>query len=136
MPSPLHKPTVLVVDDDSAFLDLINICLQKEFAVTSTTSPVEGLAAFGRQSFDVVVVDRAMPEMPGPVFASKIKEQAPEMPLILIFRICGATPFDPVLFDTFLPKPFTRKQLIDAVKALLPKSGLEAAGSAALANAS
>lgn len=109
---------MLVVDDDSLVLDLIAAFLGDDFAVTLATDARDGLAKFSHRSFDAVVVDRAMPELLGDRFALQIKQQSPEMPIILITGFRGA-PIDATLFASILYKPFTQTQLLAALREAL-----------------
>ena len=109
---------MLVVDDDPMLLDLVVAYLGDQFAVTLATDARDGLAKFHHRSFDAVVVDRAMPELLGDLFALQIKEQSPEVPIILITGFRGA-PIDTTLFASVLLKPFSQTQLLDALREAL-----------------
>jgi YesN/AraC family two-component response regulator len=78
----------------------------------------QGLKKFRAGRFDLVVADRAMPEMNGDQLAGAIKELAPATPIILV------TGFDESLSndahssgiaDLVLSKPFTHAALREAV---------------------
>jgi DNA-binding response OmpR family regulator len=105
---------VLVVDDDSLVLDLISAYLGDQFTLSLATDARDGLARFSHRSFDAVIVDRAMPNLLGDRFALQVKEQSPQVPVILITGFQGA-PVDPNLFAAILHKPFTQEELLDAL---------------------
>jgi len=120
MPLKNSRPAILVVDDEPVILHLITTSLEGEgFAVTSVLDPAAGLREFERGTFDAVISDRCMPAMSGEEFAGAIKARSPSTPVLLI---SGHHPcsIDVTRIDAFLPKPFTRSQLLAALLDLLP----------------
>ena len=61
-----QKVRVLAIDDDPAALGLVSSALVPEgFEVVAHTDPVAGLAAAGKQEFDLIICDLVMPGMDG-----------------------------------------------------------------------
>ena len=78
--------TVLHVDDDAAFADLVADALERvdeTIEITTATSAADGLAALEAHSVDCIVSDYQMPEMDGLAFLSAVREDHPELPFIL-----------------------------------------------------
>src|SRR5271156_18494 len=93
---------VLVVDDEPTILLMLRKLLQPAgYEVQTAPSGREGLDAFQRGQWDVVTVDRAMPEMEGEEVATKRRNIAPRVPIILITGFPGAV-IRPELFDAIL----------------------------------
>lgn len=119
----LSRKRVLLVDDEPSILEVIGLYLEAEsYAVTYADSGTEGLRRFHSAEFDLVVSDRNMPGMSGEELAEAIKTHTPAMPFILI----SGHAFDhapEAHYDSFLPKPFSRKQLLAALDAALAAKG-------------
>lgn len=80
--------TVLHVDDEEAFIDLLGTyledILQADLAMVATTDPVEGLDLVETREVDCVVCDYDMPEIDGLEFLSKVRETRPDLPFVLV----------------------------------------------------
>ncbi|MFB6219074.1 MAG: PAS domain S-box protein [Halobacteriaceae archaeon] len=78
--------TVLHVDDDEAFTELVAEFLEREserLAVVTATSASEGLDRLSEGDIDCVVSDYQMPEMDGLEFLERVRERDPDRPFIL-----------------------------------------------------
>jgi signal transduction histidine kinase len=114
---------VLVVDDESRVREVITAYLRAEgHSVTTATSGREGIEQFRAQPFDMVMTDRAMPEMSGDQMASLIKQLRPEVPVVLLtgfgalIEVTGSQPKD---VDVVLSKPVTLGALRKTIESLL-----------------
>jgi PAS domain S-box-containing protein len=119
-PVPAPRPlNVLVVEDEPMIRDIEAEYLACDgHSVETAPNGSQGLEKFRAGRFDLVVADRAMPEMNGDQLAGAIKELAPATPIILV------TGFDESLsndthssgiVDLVLSKPFTHAALREAV---------------------
>jgi DNA-binding NtrC family response regulator len=107
--------SVLIVDDEIAIRSMLQrIFRAAGFDVGCSENGVEGLKMFHESDWDVVVVDRGMPEMNGEQMAREIKGTHPNVPLILITGLPHAVT-RPELFFAVLPKPFQPMELVDLV---------------------
>lgn len=124
---PQAKPKtalkVLVVDDESRVREVITEYLRAEgHSVTTANSGREGIEQFRAQPFDMVVTDRAMPEMSGDQMATLIKKLRPEVPVVLLtgfgglIEVTGSQPKD---IDVVLSKPVTLGALRKTIESLL-----------------
>jgi len=76
---------VLLVDDNAVGLAARRLVLEElGYKVTGVTCPVEALAVFGKQPFDLVVTDYKMPKMTGRELIRALRELEPALPIILI----------------------------------------------------
>jgi CheY-like chemotaxis protein len=86
--------------------------------VETAADGCEGLSKFHAGKFDLVLVDRAMPEINGDQLTEAIKELDPDMPVVLV------TGFTDILrddhkrrrADLILSKPFSHDSLREAVE--------------------
>jgi DNA-binding NtrC family response regulator len=79
------RPELLVVDDDTVTCDLLREVLEKEgYSVTTATSGTRALDLAGSRKFELVISDIKMAGMTGIELLKKLKENSPDMPVILI----------------------------------------------------
>jgi len=111
--------SVLIVDDERSMRDFLKILLEKEgHEVSTANSGASALETLNKHSFDVIVSDIRMPGMTGIQLLETVKEQSPELPVILITAF--ASPDDAVLamkngaFD-YISKPFN----VDEIKSVI-----------------
>jgi signal transduction histidine kinase/CheY-like chemotaxis protein len=114
---------VLVVDDEPRVREVLSMYLACDgHRVTTANSGREGLQRFKTQRFDLVVTDRAMPEMSGDQMASFIKQANPNIPVVLLtgfgalIEVTGAQPRD---VDVVLSKPISLNALRKTIENLL-----------------
>jgi len=104
---PAQRPVrVLVVDDEEMVRSVLQRLLSlRGHDVTLASSGAEALQQAREQAFDVVFADQAMPVMNGRQFARHLREDFPELPIVLL---TGDTDIsDPEhAFDVVLSKPF------------------------------
>ncbi|WDP88863.1 MAG: response regulator [Desulfobacter sp.] len=76
---------VLIVDDEREFIDaLAERMTARGMDVTKSLSAVEALDKVKSKSFDVVVLDLQMPEIDGLETLKLLKEQKPDIQVILL----------------------------------------------------
>ena len=113
---PLH---VLVVDDDPTVRELVIAYLASDgHTVDTATSGREGLEKFRAGHYDLVMTDRAMPEMGGDQMAAAVKRLAPHKPVIMLTGfgdMMQAAGENPAGVDVVLSKPVTRSRLREAL---------------------
>lgn len=109
---------ILVVDDEAMVLDSLRMTLDHYgYEVETASSGPEALDKLGREEFDVVVTDRKMPDMTGDQLAAFIKQQKPNLPVIML---TGYPPDRrPADVDVIVLKPFSTVGLRATIEALL-----------------
>jgi two-component system response regulator AtoC len=79
------KPAILVIDDESATLKVMEANLRREgYAVSVATDGQVGLSLIGNQPFDVVIADYMMPHLDGIALLEKIRSLGLDIPVIII----------------------------------------------------
>ena len=110
---------VLLVEDDPNIRDIEVEYLRGDgHAVATATNGQEGLARFRTGQFDLVVADRAMPEMNGDQMTHAIKSLMPNMPVIMVTGFADLPEDDRWKSpgaDFVLPKPVTQAALRQAI---------------------
>jgi len=114
---------VLIVDDEPPVLEVLSRYLRCDgHAVATAESGREALEKFRHNSFDLVVLDRAMPDMSGDQTARFIKQSNQDTPVIMLtgfgnlVEVTGAHPQD---VDVVLSKPVSLDVLRQTIGKLL-----------------
>jgi len=89
--------------------------------VQSAVNGREGLEKFKAGSFDLVLTDRAMPEMNGDKLAAEIKQISPTTPVVLLtgFSDMMGKKNRPEGVDLVIGKPFTMSSLREGIAKVL-----------------
>jgi len=75
---------LLVVDDDLNIQRLYKEELEEEgYEVVIASTGKEALEIFGKEKFDIVTLDILMPDIDGISLLRKMKEQRPDIPIIM-----------------------------------------------------
>jgi len=114
--NPLH---VLVVEDEPMVRRIEAEYLTVDGHLVETAADgCEGLSKFRAGKFDLVLVDRAMPEINGDQLTEAIKELDPDMPVILVtgFEKTFGDSHPERRADLTLSKPFSHASLREAVR--------------------
>jgi len=117
--------TILVVDDESDFREVLSYCLEtRGFRVLQAANGREALARLEDTLGEVslVVTDIVMPAMDGLELAAELGRRAPEMPLLLITGMSDQVPCCNGRTLPLLLKPFRLSELLGHVRVLLGTS--------------
>jgi len=110
-----EKANILVIDDDEAIRDSCSQVFKKDGNTVKTAKDgKEGLKLFKQEFFHVVLLDLKLPGPDGMVVLSKIKEENPETPVIIITGYASIESAVEAIkrgASDYLPKPFTPEQL-------------------------
>jgi DNA-binding response OmpR family regulator len=120
------KKQVLLVEDDPNLGTLLKEYLtHKNFDVTLKRNGEEGLFAFHKGKFDIVLLDVMMPKMDGFTVAEEIRKENTEVPLIFLTakslkedKIKGLT----IGADDYITKPFSMEVLELKMNAILRRT--------------
>jgi two-component system cell cycle sensor histidine kinase/response regulator CckA len=116
------RGTVLLVEDEEAVRAFAARALSSRgYQVVEAGTGIEALSAIEKNGgdIDLVVSDVVMPEMDGPTLLRELRRRRPELKVIFISGYAEEA-FKKNLPEgesfTFLPKPFSLKELVAAVK--------------------
>ena len=118
-PEPPLGKRILLVDDELPVRDTIRhlLCFD-EHTVTEANNGAEALGLFAQNEFDVVLTDCVMPFLKGTELAARIKELAPDQPILMITGHALKPGLNnPV--DAVLRKPFGLGELRSALAGVL-----------------
>lgn len=114
--------TILVIDDEDSILNLVEAYLKREGnEVHIARNGLDGLAAFRRHHPDLVILDIMLPGMDGFEVLRQIRR---ESDVYVILLTAKSEEFDRVMgltvgADDYLTKPFSPRELVARVKAIL-----------------
>jgi CheY-like chemotaxis protein len=98
------KKTILCVDDNEQALSVRKFMLEtRGYRVLGSLAPEEALETFSQGGIDLVMCDLNMPRMDGNELARRMKELAPEVPILLVSG-CVKVYDRATHGDCFLPK--------------------------------
>jgi two-component system, OmpR family, phosphate regulon response regulator PhoB len=120
---------VLVVEDEDAIREMLGMVLeQADFSVRSASDAHQALAMMNQREPDLILLDWMLPGLSGVEWARRLKRDQTynEIPIILLTargeeedRVRG---FE-VGADDYVTKPFSTRELIARIKAVLRRSG-------------
>lgn len=117
--------TVLVVEDEQDVADLLRYNLNRAgFTVLLADSGLSGLDKARSERPDVIILDLMLPGMPGEKVCKSLKEDASTASIPIIMLTAKAEPEQRIQglelgADDYVPKPFSPKELVLRVQALL-----------------
>ena len=85
--TPLPEPTerILIIDDEAAIRESLETLLTLEgYAVEMAVNGEDGLVAIERNTYDLVLLDLALPGKNGLEILAIIRERHPSLPVIMI----------------------------------------------------
>ncbi|MFW2234109.1 response regulator [Rhizobium sp. CRRU65] len=118
-------PRILVVDDEPHIRDVICFALERAgLAWMAARNGTEAMAAFRRGNIDLIILDIGMPEMDGLEVCRQIRKTSG---LPILFLSARDEEIDRILGleiggDDYVTKPFSPRELVARVKAILKRS--------------
>jgi len=125
--------TILVIDDEKDLVELVRYNLEQAgYDVIAATDGKSGLEVARKHRPDAVVLDWMMPGLDGLEVCRQLRADARTARLPLIMLTAKASEPDRVVglemgADDYLVKPFSPRELVARVKALLRRRAQEAA---------
>jgi CheY-like chemotaxis protein len=116
---------VLLLEDTAEQRVLITEYLELDgHEVQVASDGADGLAKFADSPYDLVITDRAMPEVGGDEVARKIKQEDPDKPVIMLTgfgEVMDAPDEMPEGVDFVLSKPVTLEEVRRAISRVMSK---------------
>jgi two-component system, OmpR family, response regulator RegX3 len=121
-------PKILLIEDEASFGEALEYQLEREgYEVDRALDGAAGLKRFLTNGADLVLLDLMLPGMPGEDVCREIRRSS-SVPIIML--TARDTELDKVLglelgADDYVTKPFSSRELLARVKAVLRRSGSE-----------
>lgn len=120
------RENILIVDDEFKILEVVKIYLEKEeYIVYTAGNGIDALKIFEKNNIDLLVLDLMLPDISGEEVCQKIRDTS-DVPIIMLTAKCDE---DNILngfnigTDDYITKPFSPKQLVARVNAVLKRCG-------------
>jgi len=113
---------ILIIEDEKKISTIMKSYFEKEgYRVFQAFDGQEGLDTFNKENIDLVILDLMLPKIPGEEVIKEIRNQS-EVPVIMVSakveennRVDGLR----LGADDYVTKPFSPKELVERVKAVL-----------------
>jgi two-component system cell cycle response regulator CtrA len=117
---------VLLVEDDSAIAQSIELMLKSEgFVVDSTDLGEDGLEIGKIYDYDIILLDLMLPDIDGYEVLRRLRQARVQTPILIL---SGLTELDNKVkglgfgADDYLTKPFDKRELIARIHAIVRRS--------------
>src|SRR6202042_2296524 len=123
--------TVLVVEDERKLRDLVRSYLERAgFTVLSTGSGAEAITMAATASPDLVVLDLGLPDVSGETVARELRSTSATPILMLTAKSAEEDRIRGLELgaDDYVTKPFSPRELVLRVQAILRRGGPESRG--------
>jgi DNA-binding NtrC family response regulator len=121
--------SVLIIDDEAAIRESLETLLQLEgYAVDCAASAEEGLARMAEHSFDLVLLDLALPDRNGMELLAEIRTQDAQLSIIMITAygtVENAVKAMQAGAANFIQKPWDNEKLLADVRAAVARRRAE-----------
>jgi DNA-binding NtrC family response regulator len=121
--------SVLIIDDEAAIRESLETLLELEgYGVESAASGEEGLARIGERSFDLVLLDLALPDRNGLDLLAEIRVQYPGLSIIMVTAygtVENAVRAMQAGAANFVQKPWDNEKLLADVRAAVARHRAE-----------
>ncbi len=131
----MSEGTILVVEDESSYVEALTIGLEREgFVVATATDGIEALERFDEVSPDLVLPDVMLPRMSGIDVCRQLRKRT-RVPIIML--TAKGEEIDTVVglevgADDYVTKPYRIRELVARMRAVLRRAdGGDAADAAA-----
>lgn len=116
---------ILIIEDEAAIQKILSEPLTfAGYKVTAASDGLEGINAFHRQNFDLILLDIMLPKIDGYTVCEMIRQES-QIPIILLTALdtedAQIKGFDK-LADDYITKPFSIKLVLKRVEALLRRT--------------
>ncbi len=121
----MAQPRILIADDEEGIRESLRLILDREYEVDVAADGQETLDKLAAERFDLLLLDMKMPKVDGLVVMQHVRKERITVPVLVL------TAYQSVEFAKeavrlgardYLPKPFERQQVLDAVRDALAPS--------------
>ncbi|HTR00946.1 MAG TPA: response regulator [Candidatus Acidoferrum sp.] len=126
----MSKRKIIIIEDEPDILEVLSYNLRREgYEILTANDGTQGLALVKREKPDLVLLDLMLPGMDGIELCTSIKKNPDTQNTLLIMVTAKGEESDIVLglgvgADDYISKPFSPKELVARVKAVLRRGVL------------
>lgn len=129
----MNTKKILIVDDEPDLVELVSYNLKKEgFKVSTAPDGEEALEKVRKSAFDLIILDLMLPGIQGSELCRTLRSNPKTETLPIIMLTAKGDVADKIRgletgADDYMTKPFSPKELVARVKAILRRTGESAA---------
>jgi CheY-like chemotaxis protein len=113
-------PTILCIDDEALGLEIRRAVLERSgYRVLTAVDGPTGLSLFRGNAIDGVVLDYYMPEMDGGAVAEAMRQERPEVPIMLLSAYINLPAEVVALADVTLLKGEGPQELLEKLRSMI-----------------
>ena len=117
---------ILIADDEEGIRESLKLILEGEYDLVFAQHGKETLAKLARERFDLALLDIKMPKLDGLEVLKQMKQQRLATPVIILTAYQSVELAKEAIklgaLD-YLPKPFTRDQILESIHDVLRRDG-------------
>ena len=121
----LKNKSFLIIDDEQSTIDIVKEVLNQNGAkAVGLKNPEKGFAMMGEDDYDVVILDRYMPEVDGHEILKQLKEH-PDTKAIPVVMLTGESKSEEIVRSIqlgasgYVVKPFTPRGFLAQLEKIL-----------------
>lgn len=122
------KPTILIVEDEPSIVMLLQYNIEKAGFLTEVVNDgEEAVKKVSQMEYDLIVLDLMLPKMNGIEVCKKIRKSKNQVPILMLTakdqeenKVLGLQ----IGADDYLTKPFSPRELIARIQAILRRTNL------------
>jgi two-component system phosphate regulon response regulator PhoB len=128
----MSSPRILIIEDEQDVIDLLTLHLRKAgFTVSTATDGATGLRKVREESPAFIILDLLLPKMPGLEICKVLKTDIATKQIPILMLTAKAEEIDRIIglefgADDYVTKPFSPRELVLRVNAILRRGAGEA----------
>lgn len=116
------KPTILIADDEPAFLESLSLILEREFNVLTAPNGLIGLSIINTHPLSLAILDMDMPGLDGMELLRLIRQENSALPVLImtgrVDETCRSNCSD-LNVQGYLEKPVDIPVLIEKIREII-----------------
>ncbi len=120
----MGRTRILIADDEEGIRESLNLILAEEYDLIFAKDGEETLARLNSEPFELVLLDIKMPKLDGLEVLRRLKSTNPIPPVLVLTAYQSVELAKEAVklgaLD-YLPKPFEREQILNAVRGVLAR---------------
>jgi len=116
---PTNQRLLVIDDDDEVRTVIVALLRQMEYDVVEANGGKAGLELLRRQMPSLAIIDYLMPDMNGAEVARRVRQQAPDLPIVFISGYSDSEAIAAIPYSRVLRKPVAAEELAQAVASAL-----------------
>jgi DNA-binding response OmpR family regulator len=124
----MNRGTILVIDDEKDIVELVRYTLEKEgYSVLGVADGESGVSSAVRDKPDLIILDLMLPGIDGLEVCRVLRKEAATATMPILMLTAKSSETDRIIglefgADDYITKPFSPRELVARVKALLRRT--------------